>query len=246
MHDDLVDRDFTADGTEPAVADRHHRAPHRRGQALPLRDQGRLLQPDRRLLDRRPDDRRAGRRRPAQRDRAAATPSRHDGPLRPRVANSGPRPSSRDLTPHGLIGSMGRVGACGDNAAMESFFALLQKNVLNRQRWAHPRTSCASRSSPGSNGPTTADAANDALGRLTPIEFETINRSRSRGLKPHTTSVNQILSSPTCDRRSRTHRGSGDVRFIRGGIPFPAIFSITHTRSGLSERHRASMVPPRA
>ena len=31
---------------------------------------------------------------------------------------------------------MGRVGACGDNAAMESFFALLQKNVLDRQRWA--------------------------------------------------------------------------------------------------------------
>ena len=26
-------------------------------------------------------------------------------------------------------------GACGDNAAMESFFSLLQKNVLNRQRW---------------------------------------------------------------------------------------------------------------
>ncbi|MEX5310296.1 integrase core domain-containing protein [Kocuria indica] len=30
---------------------------------------------------------------------------------------------------------MGRVGACGDNAAMESFFALLQKNVLNSRRW---------------------------------------------------------------------------------------------------------------
>ena len=28
-HDDLVARDFTADGTEPAVADRHHRAPDR-------------------------------------------------------------------------------------------------------------------------------------------------------------------------------------------------------------------------
>ena len=40
-HDDLVRRDFTADGAEPAVARRHHRAPHRRGQALPLRDQGR-------------------------------------------------------------------------------------------------------------------------------------------------------------------------------------------------------------
>ncbi|GAA3689275.1 hypothetical protein GCM10022203_23150 [Micrococcus yunnanensis] len=39
------------------------------------------------------------------------------------------------LTTHGLIGSMGQVGAAGDNAAMESFFALLQKNVLNRRRW---------------------------------------------------------------------------------------------------------------
>lgn len=29
---------------------------------------------------------------------------------------------------------MGRVGACGDNAAMESLFALLQRNVLDRQR----------------------------------------------------------------------------------------------------------------
>ena len=37
---------------------------------------------------------------------------------------------------HGLVGSMGRVSAAGDNAAMESFFALLQRNVLDRQRWA--------------------------------------------------------------------------------------------------------------
>ena len=29
-----------------------------------------------------------------------------------------------------------RVGACGDNAAMESFFALLQNNVLDRRRWS--------------------------------------------------------------------------------------------------------------
>ena len=27
------------------------------------------------------------------------------------------------------------VVACADNAAMESFFALLQRNVLDRQRW---------------------------------------------------------------------------------------------------------------
>lgn len=28
---------------------------------------------------------------------------------------------------------MGQVGSAGDNAAMESFFALLQKNVLDRR-----------------------------------------------------------------------------------------------------------------
>ena len=41
----------------------------------------------------------------------------------------------RVLRVHGLIGSMGRAGACGDNAAMESFFSLLQKNVLDTRRW---------------------------------------------------------------------------------------------------------------
>jgi putative transposase len=40
----------------------------------------------------------------------------------------------RALSDAGLLGSMGRVGACADYAAMESFFALLQKNVLNRRR----------------------------------------------------------------------------------------------------------------
>ncbi len=40
----------------------------------------------------------------------------------------------RELHHHTMIGSMGRVGAAGDNAAMESFFGLLQNNVLNRRR----------------------------------------------------------------------------------------------------------------
>ncbi len=35
----------------------------------------------------------------------------------------------------GHRGSMGRVASAGDNAAMESFFNLLQTNVLDRQRW---------------------------------------------------------------------------------------------------------------
>lgn len=39
------------------------------------------------------------------------------------------------LVAAGLKGSMGRVASAGDNAAMESFWALLQKNVLNQQQW---------------------------------------------------------------------------------------------------------------
>lgn len=30
---------------------------------------------------------------------------------------------------------MSRVGACADNAAMENWFSLLQKNVLNQRSW---------------------------------------------------------------------------------------------------------------
>ena len=72
------------------------------------------------------------------------------------------------------MGSMGRDGACGDNATMESFFSLLQKNVLERQRWATREEL-----------PLTIDTwiektyhccrRQRRLSRLTPIEFEAIN-----------------------------------------------------------------------
>jgi len=40
------------------------------------------------------------------------------------------------LSRFGLRGSMGRVAACADNAPMESFYSLLQKNVLDSKTWA--------------------------------------------------------------------------------------------------------------
>jgi transposase InsO family protein len=78
-----------------------------------------------------------------------------------------------ELRRHDLAGSMGQVASAGDNAAMESFFSLLQNNVLDRRRWTtrhelrlaiitwiertyHRRRRQA------------------RLGRLTPIEYETI------------------------------------------------------------------------
>jgi len=39
------------------------------------------------------------------------------------------------LVAAGLKGSMGRVASAADNAAMESFWALLQKNVLDQHQW---------------------------------------------------------------------------------------------------------------
>ena len=43
-----------------------------------------------------------------------------------------PKAFVRTLENNGLIGSMGRVGACGDNGATESFFIVTTKNVIDR------------------------------------------------------------------------------------------------------------------
>jgi len=80
------------------------------------------------------------------------------------------------LSANGLRGSMGRVGACGDNAAMESFFALLQKNVLDQQRWA-TRAELRLAIVTWIEKTYHRTRRQRRLGRLTPIEFETINRT---------------------------------------------------------------------
>jgi len=80
----------------------------------------------------------------------------------------------RLLKNNGITGSMGRVGACGDNAAMESFFALLQKNVLDRQRWA-TRAELRLAMVVWIERTYHRRRRQRRLGKLTPIEFETIN-----------------------------------------------------------------------
>ena len=107
------------------------------------------------------------------------TYARQQKPVLRRLVESGQFRSNafvRTLANNGLVGSMGRVGACGDNAAMESFFALLQNNVLDRQPWTSrqqlriaivtwiERTYHRRRRQAG-------------LGQLTPIEYETITHT---------------------------------------------------------------------
>lgn len=79
------------------------------------------------------------------------------------------------LRSNGLKGSMGRVGACGDNAAMESFFSLLQKNVLNRKGW-ETRQELRLAIITWIERTYHRRRRQRALGKLTPIEFETINK----------------------------------------------------------------------
>jgi putative transposase len=75
-----------------------------------------------------------------------------------------------------LHGSMGRVGACADDAAMESFFSLLQKNVLNRKRW-QTREELRLAIVVWIEKTYHRQHRQDALGRLTPIEFETLHQT---------------------------------------------------------------------
>lgn len=91
-----------------------------------------------------------------------------------------------------LTGSMGRMGACADNAAMESFFSLLQKNIPERQRWG-TSSICGSPSRPGSkNLPPTATATTAGETHAYRKRDNQPNRDRG-GLKPR---VSKIQGSP--------------------------------------------------
>jgi transposase InsO family protein len=80
----------------------------------------------------------------------------------------------RVLRGNGLIGSMGRTGACADNAAMESFFALLQRNVLDRGRW-QTRQELRLAIVTWIERTYHRRRRQRALGKLTPIEFEAVH-----------------------------------------------------------------------
>jgi putative transposase len=71
----------------------------------------------------------------------------------------------------GLRGSMGRVASAADNAAMESFYALLQKNVLDQKRWKS-RDELYSAIVVWIEHTYNRRRRQRILGRLTPVEYE--------------------------------------------------------------------------
>ncbi|GAB3602419.1 hypothetical protein GCM10027586_05550 [Kineococcus gypseus] len=164
VHDDLVQPNITATGPDqlwltdvPPLRGRCPlRTPHERGRALPLPRRGRRLLPDRRLLHRLPvgvpplgekshlalaalSTTVAGRR--------AMGMDVADHVVR---SDRGSQPRSRRYVHapvrYGLVDSVGRVGATGDDAAMESSFALLQEKALDRRRRLPRVVRCAAHS----------------------------------------------------------------------------------------------------
>jgi putative transposase len=83
------------------------------------------------------------------------------------------RKLQRALRRYSMVGSMGQVASAADNAAMESFFSLLQNNVLNRQRW-RTREDLRIAIVTWIERTYHRRRRQAALGRLTPIEYETI------------------------------------------------------------------------
>lgn len=65
------------------------------------------------------------------------------------------------------------MGACADNAATENWFSLLQKNVLNQHPWA-TREDLRLAIIYWIEARYHRRRRQHRLGRLTPIEFETI------------------------------------------------------------------------
>jgi transposase InsO family protein len=74
---------------------------------------------------------------------------------------------------HRMLGSMGQVASAADNAAVESFFSLQQKNVLNRHVW-NTRDELRIAIITWIERTYHRRRRQAALTKLTPIEFETI------------------------------------------------------------------------
>ncbi len=117
------------------------------------------------------------------------------------------RKLQRGLDRHAMVGSMGQVGSAADNAAMESFFSLLQKNVLDRRRWG-------TRDEPRAAIVTWIERTyhrrrrQQTLRKLTPVEYELI-------MEP-----DPVVRTPVL-RRGSSRRGVRDAASEAVGVPPP-------------------------
>ena len=81
----------------------------------------------------------------------------------------------------GLLGSMGTVGDCYDNAPMESFWGSMQIELLNRQRWTTVVELSVAMADYIENFYNAA-RRHSSLGYLTPTEFEDLELNETQAL----------------------------------------------------------------
>jgi transposase InsO family protein len=73
----------------------------------------------------------------------------------------------------GLLGSFGTVGDCFDNAAMESFWARMQVELLNTRKWATTLELAAAMADYIDNF-YNVERRHSYLGNISPTEYETL------------------------------------------------------------------------
>ena len=74
----------------------------------------------------------------------------------------------------GLLGSMGRVASSVDNGLMESFWSTMQRELLDRQRWA-TRADLGSAIFEWIEAFHNPRRRHSALGYLSPVQFEELH-----------------------------------------------------------------------
>ncbi|WP_123972747.1 IS3 family transposase [Streptomyces sp. Ag109_O5-1] len=172
VHDDLVRRDFTADGPNRLwLADiTEHATGEGKLYVCAIKDVF-----SNRIVGYSIDARMKSRLAVTALENAVARREQVDGCIlhSDRGSQFRARKFVRALDRHRMAGSIGRVGAAGDNAAMESFFSLLQKNVLDRRTWT-TREELRIAIVTWIERTYHRRRRQAALGRLTPIEFETV------------------------------------------------------------------------
>jgi transposase InsO family protein len=80
-------------------------------------------------------------------------------------------------------GSMGKEKTCADNAAMESFYSLVQKNVLNRQKVWHTRQELRIALIRWINVKYNARRRQRGRMKMTPIEYELVYAGTDGGAR---------------------------------------------------------------
>jgi putative transposase len=161
VHDDLVERDFTAEAPNQLWLEHITEHQTREGKLYLCAIKDAFSN---RIVGYCMDSRMKSR---------LATTALHNAVVRRGEVADCSRKFVHALGRYDMVGSMGRVGAAGDNAAMEGFFSLLQKNVLDRRRW-DTREELRIAIVTWIERTYHRRRRQAALGRLTPIKFETI------------------------------------------------------------------------